>query len=48
MPPVPLSAIRLHLEKQLGAPIDTVFESLSEEALAAASLAQASGWELGS
>lgn len=54
VPPLPLASIRVHLENQLGEPLDIVFESLSEQALAAASLAQVAGvylaectgWEL--
>jgi ubiquinone biosynthesis protein len=40
VPARPLSKLRGHLEKQLGRPIDDVFETIEPKALAAASLAQ--------
>lgn len=40
MPPRPLATLRDHLARELGRPIDEVFASIDEHALAAASLAQ--------
>lgn len=40
VPPRPLSELRRHVEHELGRPLDQVFASIDERALAAASLAQ--------
>jgi ubiquinone biosynthesis protein len=40
VPPRPFASLRAHVERELGKPIDDVFERVDEEPIAAASLAQ--------